>query len=275
MRYVDTQDGCSYVADTVGKCDHQHSCGYHYKPSDYYRDNPWAVDSTSTSRATAAPPYTPPPARPFEPLPWHYVERSHSVRSVFWQWLSATAATRFAVSQQRLCQVFDDYLVGATRSGCVIFWQVDGQGLVHGGHIMQYRADGHRDGYMGWTHPRLIREGVLPKDWRLCQCLYGQHLLPRRPEARVCVVESEKTALLMALCFPEHLWVATGGCGGLSVERLRCLRGRRVTLFPDSGCYEKWSRQMKLTTGIDYSVSPRMESYPPNTDLADLMLREV
>ena len=39
VRYVDTQTGFRYVADSVGKCDHQHSCGYHYKPSDYYKDN--------------------------------------------------------------------------------------------------------------------------------------------------------------------------------------------------------------------------------------------
>ena len=50
------------------------------------------------------------------------------------------------------------------------------------------------------------------------------------------------------------------------------LRGRRVTLFPDSGCYQKWSRQMQLTTGIAYNLSPRLECYAPNTDLADLIL---
>jgi hypothetical protein len=47
--------------------------------------------------------------------------------------------------------------------------------------------------------------------------------------------------------------------------------GRRVTLFPDSGCYDKWLRQMKQTTGIDFSISSHLESYPPNTDLGDLL----
>ena len=35
VRYVDTYDGNNYVADVVGKCDHLHSCGYHYKPREY------------------------------------------------------------------------------------------------------------------------------------------------------------------------------------------------------------------------------------------------
>ena len=39
VRYVDTYDGCNYIGDAVGKCDHEHSCGYHYKPSEYFRDS--------------------------------------------------------------------------------------------------------------------------------------------------------------------------------------------------------------------------------------------
>lgn len=134
--------------------------------------------------------------------------------------------------------------------------------------------DGHRDGYQGWTHVPLIRQGLLPLDWQLYQCLYGQHLLPCRPEAHVCVVESEKTALVMACLRPRELWLATGGSGGLTVERVACLRGRRVTIFPDSGCYEKWSRQMQQTDGIPYNISSSLEAYAPNTDLCDLLLGE-
>ena len=43
-------------------------------------------------------------------------------------------------------------------------------------------------------------------------------------------------------------------------------------MFPDSGCYEKWSRQLSQTSGLDYRISNHLESYPSNTDLADLVL---
>jgi len=43
------------------------------------------------------------------------------------------------------------------------------------------------------------------------------------------------------------------------LESKPLLPRRRVTLFPDSGCYEKWSGQMSLTQGIDYNVSDRLE----------------
>lgn len=271
VRYVDTKNGFCYVADTVGKCDHQHSCGYHYKPSEYYRDNPWNAPLQFVATQSQPRPYTPPP---FQPLPMQYVLRSHSPRSIFWQWLSTDVADRLPLPPEHLQRVYDDYLVGATRSANVIFWQIDEQHRVHGGHIMQYGIDGHRRGYQGWTHVPLIRAGLLPPDWTLRQCLFGQHLLARRPDAHVCLVESEKTALVMAAYRPELLWLATAGSGGLSPEKTACLRGRRVTLFPDSGCYDKWSRQMQQTEGIDYNISNRLEAYPPNTDLCDLMLGE-
>ena len=269
VRYVDTQNACQYVADEVGKCDHQHSCGYHYKPGDYYRDNQCRKDPVARTGIHC----TPPPLPPFQPLSMDYVVRSHSPRSTFWQWFSSDLAEQLRLSSDRLQNVYDDYLIGATRRGHVIFWQIDQQQQVHGGHIMQYRTDGHRDGFQSWTHIPLIRVGLLPRDWTLYQCLFGQHLLGRRHNAHVCLVESEKTALIMAARQPEYLWLATCGSGGLSPERLKCLQGHRVTLFPDSGCYEKWNHQMQQTKGIDYNISAELESCPPNTDLADLLLQ--
>ena len=268
VRYVDTQNGFSYVADSVGKCDHQHSCGYHYTPSQYYHDNQWAREREPHPERN----FTPPPLPPFQPLPTEYVERSHSPQSVFWQWFATDVARRLNLTVEQLQRVYDNYRIGATRRGNVIFWQIDQQGRVHGGHIMQYRADGHRDGFQGWTHTPLIRTGLLPPDWQLYQCLFGEHLLASRPDAHVCIVESEKTALIMAAHQPEYLWLATAGSGGLSAEKVACLQGRRVTLFPDSGCYAKWCEQMKRTTAVSYNVSQRMEDYPPNTDLCDLLL---
>ena len=200
-----------------------------------------------------------------------YVERSHSPQSIFWQWLATDVAPRLQIAPERLQRVFDDYLIGATRRGHVIFWQIDEQQRVHAGHIMQYGTDGHRRGYQGWTHPLLIRLGLLPPDWTLYQCLFGQHLLARYPDRQLCIVESEKTAVLMAATQPRYLWLATASSSGLSPEKMACLVGRRVTLFPDSGCYDKWLGQMQQTDGIAYNISRRLESYPPNTDLGDLL----
>lgn len=269
VRYVDTQNGFQYVADDVGKCDHEHSCGYHYKPSEYFAENQWARDAIPRTEAHCKPA----PLPPFRPLPMEYVERSHSPRSTFWQWFSTAVADQLCLTQDQIHRIYEDYLIGNTRKGGVIFWQIDHENQVHGGHIMQYRPDGHRDGFQGWTHIPLIRQGLLPPDWQLHQCFFGQHLLTLRPDAHVCIVESEKTALVMAAHQPQYLWLATCGSSGLSAEKLECLRGRRITLFPDSGCLDKWLKVMQQTNGLSYNLSSHLESYPANTDLADLLLQ--
>ena len=141
VRYVDIKNGFCYVADCVGKCDHQHSCGYHYKPSEYYHDNQWAHEPKTGRHCT---PVTLPP---FQPIPNEYVSRSHSPNSVFWYWFSNDVANKLGLSSEQLLRIYEDYLIGTTRRGNVIFWQIDQRGQVHGGHIMQYCIDGHRDGF--------------------------------------------------------------------------------------------------------------------------------
>ena len=338
VRYVDLKNDCCYLSDEVGRCDHENSCGYHYRPRDYFRDHPdrrtaapatprdslvghasqrdsiashaIPADARSLSQRDKSP-FAPPEEQPLIPQDPLLALRSHSPRSTFWQWVTATAPM-LGASVDDLRRVYDDYCIGATRQGDVIFWQIDEHGLVHTGHIMAYNRQGHRQGYQSWTHFRLQCQGLLPLDYQPPKCFFGQHLLAwqaregRQPVAAggqtapggagasavrqpvtgqagggvgpaptICIVESEKTAVLMALMQPDFLWLATAGCGGLSVEKTACLKGRRVLLFPDSGCYDKWSRQMAQTTGIDYTVSPCLETYPPNTDIADLLLESL
>ena len=39
--------------------------------------------------------------------------------------------------------------------------------------------------------------------------------------------------------------------------------------------YGKWKQVMERTEGFDYTVSADLESYPPNTDIADLIIEEL
>ena len=270
VRYVDTYDGCSYVADAVGKCDHQNSCGYHYKPKEYFEDHAWLKEKVVHYHQPK--PLPPPP--PLQPLPMELVGQYHSPDSTLWDWLKTACAEKLHIDPKALQQVYKDYHIGATPQRNVIFWQIDEQQRVRSGHIMRYRQDGHRQGYQNWVHSELLK-GRLPEGWVLYQCLFGAHLLPQRPEARVAIVEGEKTAVVMAAKFPQYIWLATGSCNGLTPEKLQCLKGRRVTLFPDSGCYGKWKEIMEGTQGLDYNISGDLEAYPKNADIVDLLMGEV
>ena len=270
-RYVDT-DTNEPLEYNVGKCDHVNSCGYHYTPSEFFHDHP--SRRPTGWQETPRPPKpipAPLPPRPLCTVDPAYVSRSQSPRSQFISWLTM----RFPAKAEAIHKALCDYRLGATRDGGVIFWQIDPQGRVRSGKVMHYSTDGHRTGHPYWVHTLLQRQGQLPADWTLTQCLFGEHLLNQRPTDTVCLVESEKTAIVCALFYPSLLWLATGGCGQLSVEKLKPLIGRKVVVYPDSGALAKWEAQLKLTQGLSYTLVRQLEGYPPNTDLADLMLHEV
>jgi hypothetical protein len=76
---------------------------------------------------------------------------------------------------------------------------------------------------------------MLPQDWKSEHCLFGLHqLVPHTAPEGACIVESEKTAVIMSEVKPEYIWLATGGKTELNVARLKPLAGRRVILFPDT-----------------------------------------
>lgn len=279
VRYVDTYNNYNYVADEVGKCDHEHSCGYHYKPSEYHRDHAWMQQgkskfllSTPNHQLKRS---VPPPPPPLQPLSMDYVATFHSPRSTFWQWFEETCAAKLKLAPERILQVYKDYRIGCANGRDVIFWQIDRHFRLRTGKIMSYGTDGHRTGIPKWFHSNLIRVKLLNPEWPLYQCLFGEHLLASYPDKEVCLVESEKTACIMAAISPKQLWLATGGSCGLTPEKVECLRGRWVTIFPDSGSYQKWQKVMGSTQGLSYTISARLEQYPANTDLADVLLEEV
>ena len=108
VRYVDTQNNCQYVDDCVGRCDHEQSCGYHYKPSEFYHDNPWKDNTTA-----AIPQCKKEPERPLIPIPSEYFMKSMSPKSTFWQWFTTDCLQKAGFTQD------DAGTARAIRAGCM------------------------------------------------------------------------------------------------------------------------------------------------------------
>lgn len=133
------------------------------------------------------------------------------------------------------------------------------------------------------------RRRNLPELNRAKWCNFGDHLLPERPTAEVCLVESEKTALIAALTYPDRVWIAVGSKNNLTPERCATYMGREVVLFPDRDNYndkprkdghgiEKGWRTLarELTAaGLRLRLDTTTERHEgkPNDDIADLILR--
>ena len=129
-------------------------------------------------------------------VPIHYVEKSKSVQSNFFRFLSTLLGNYYgSKSQEVLNRLLDEYRLGATRDGSVIFWQIDINGKVRTGKVMQYNPeDGHRIKEQGaainWIHSILKKQKTLPEDWSLTQCLFGEHLLNLYPDKVVVFLTS-------------------------------------------------------------------------------------
>ena len=261
---------------TVGRCNREIKCGYHYTPKQYFTDNPLApslspplrggwegfrvgVRSTPLRQPTVGRvgsgvgTYTSKlqtvncklPTSLVGSIPFPYLINSLSPASNFVSFLQ----NHF--SDEQINQVFEKYLLGATKNKEVIFWQIDMNGKVRTGKIMQYNAITgkrlkHESGAIDWVHNKLKKSGALPEDFNLQQCFFGEHLLKTNPTTTVAIVESEKSACIASCIIPELIWLAAGSLNGLTIEKCHVLKNRKVILFPDQGAFEKW----KLKTQI-------------------------
>lgn len=230
---------------TVGKCNRESKCGYHYTPKQFFQDNPSSfVETRHAPSDISFPLVSKQPTKPIGTIPFSYVERSASYQSNFVRFLCEFLTT------EQINSIGEKYALGATKNKEIIYWQIDIKGKVRTGKIMQYdpltgKRIKHESGAIDWVHNKLKKTGTLPEDYNLQQCFFGEHLLGLHPEAVVCIVESEKSALISAAIFPEQVWLATGGIGNLTIEKCQVLKGRNVILYPDLNAFVKWSEKAK------------------------------
>jgi len=147
-------------------------------------------------------------------------------------------------SKDEVRNSFKKYQVGTSKmyNGATVFWQMDNTGNVRTGKIMAYdiatggRIKDENISYVNWVHFKL----KIPKD-SIRQCLFGLHLLNKKTK-QVAIVESEKTALIMSIEFPNYTWMSTGTISGFKYEYLAPLKGTTIIAFPDKGGYAQWQK---------------------------------
>ncbi len=86
------------------------------------------------------------------------------------------------------------------------------------------------------------------------------------------------------MIYSNYNWLAAGNLNGLNTEKSKVLRDKHVILFPDAGCYEKWSRkavQLKSVMKQQIKVSDLVEKHATNKqieegyDIADYIIEEI
>ena len=212
-------------------------------------------------------------------IPYEYVTRSLSFNP---KKSSFTTFLETVLDPMVVEGLVDQYQLGVTKAGDVIYFQIDKEGRCRTGKVMKYDpVTGHRikdDSSkcpITWIHALMKRKGLLPEEWELTQCLFGEHLLSQYPDRAVALVESEKTAVICAGFIPEYVWLATGGKTSLS-NKLDVLSRRKVVAYPDVDAYGFWRENLAIYSNIKVSdYLQHIAGDKPcfsHMDLADLIL---
>ena len=199
VRYIDEQGSISFPGN-VGKCDHENSCGYHYTPKEYFKDNPDVLEmDEGNGKSLLSAPYKTADKTPSCIVP-SYIPSSYVLRSLSHYSINPLYQYFCHVfGENEASRLFEMYRIGTSSKwgGAAVFWQIDINGQVRTGKVMCYNAEtGYRvkgpQAFVSWAHSELKLH-----DFRLKQCLFGEHLL-KNSSSPVMLVESEKTAVVMS-----------------------------------------------------------------------------
>ena len=243
--------------------------------------------------------YTPPPARPAPPpldllvLPKYLMAGTITAQAIendnLVRWIR-TGIRWDTIQRKRVEEMLGLYCVGHGKHGHTIFWQIDEQGMLRTGKMMKYREDGHRDKDKNptWMNYVLSRAGQFDREkCKVIRCLFGLHLAKEFADAEVCLVESEKTAVICsAFCDPNRkIWMACGGLQFFKPEMIADLvtANRYIVVYPDVDGADKWAKVIEDIGYNRMSMTAKMRPVPaglydpaldgPKADIADIMIR--
>lgn len=237
--------------------------------------------------------WTPPPPRPAPPplpvleIPREWVKRTMDMNNTLMGWIPTV---KWDSSQRdRISEALWLYCIGGWRDGRTVFWMIDQNGIPRAAKLMQYKADGHRDKSRnpGWIYNQDgCREICRPDEHEVLKPLFGMHLLNRYKKATVKIVESEKTALLMAIAYGNHagqVWMACGGLENLNRDKLKPIieQKRDIILYPDRDGIDKWKAKAENLhyDRVTVDCKPVTEWWKPEdgekADIADVVIRMI
>lgn len=148
----------------------------------------------------------------------------------------------------------ETYLIGTSKDGGTVFWDVNSELKVQKAKISYYNEDGKRTNK--FVVPYKNEDGYFA-------CLFGEHLIYDKIKGKktIILVESEKTAIVGYILMPEYIWVAYGGSNGLTDDKIKPLIGHTVLIIPDMS---------ESTVNIIYEKIPLLISMGINAKVWDM-----
>ncbi len=289
VRYKDERG--DYLSDDVGRCNRESKCGYHYKPKQFFADNPNGSKfvKARVSRGTQNTNQNVNHGLRNETKSFDFIAPEHLKatlgnydRNAFVQFL----LNLFPDCSEEIQAVLKMYFVGTYLDNYGIYFtcfpQIDRLNRVCKAKLIRFnRATGKR--LKGeYDTSSLVRKLKLKEDFNYKQIFFGEHLLLKYPNKTVAIVESEKTAIVASLCMSQFVWLATGSKQWLKVEKLQRLDNRQIILYPDADGFDQWQAVAAdaQRQGLNVKASSLIENFATDAqkqnqyDLADYLIEQ-
>jgi hypothetical protein len=287
-RYIDIETR-EYIHPSVGRCNRENNCGYHYQPKQYFEANRNSFDAPNQKKY---------------PKPKAVIDKQ-KITSIIPVELFKDSLKDYKENNfiKFLCELFGEeitskiiekYYIGTSKhwERATIFWQIDISGKIRTGKIIQYKIIPFERSIIEKDCKRVktntppiywVHSALKVQNFNLQQCFFGEHLLKAELKKPVAIVESEKTAIIASVYIPEFIWLAVGGLSNLNIEKCTVLKGRNILLFPDLRGFEKWEIRAKKISlelmGIKFIISDLLEKKATEIerkqglDLADYLIK--
>lgn len=274
VKYIDVNH--KYMPESFGRCDREVNCGFFNPPNfSKFKNSSSDIVCVSNNQKISV--------KQISFIEKIIVQESLSSYKIngLYQFLIAH------FTEEDVKNTFDKYRVGTSKQwgGSTIFWQIDYNQKIRSGKVVKYdKITGKRIKYprplISWAHRILDL-----KSFVLEQVMFGEHLLFEiDEEAIICIVESEKTAIVCNIIQPNFVWLATCSSKQFKKDNLKRLRGREVIIFPDTDMHDEWTERAKLFTkelNMKIHVSKLILNFTialdkkAGYDLADVFLRNL
>ncbi|MEL0457338.1 DUF6371 domain-containing protein [Flavobacteriaceae bacterium SZ-1-7] len=239
VKYVEVETN-SYLEASIGRCDRESKCSYHLAPN-----------GNKTLVTLSNPVIQPEPSCHDDGVIGAYGRDYKNNQNHF-----VTYLLKYFRSED-VIKAIKKYHIGTSTywDGATIFWQVDEQLNVCAGKVMLYdEVTGKRVKQpkvrINWMHRILGIDTFV-----LQQCLFGMHnIIDYELGKTVCIVESEKTAVILSIIYPTFLWLATGSKSNLKEALLKPLKSYNITLFPDKTEFKDWHLKSQSLRRLGYNI---------------------
>lgn len=259
-RYIDNESN-EFLDSTVGRCGREVKCGYHYTPKQFFIDNEsfLTMPSVFVNRTVEVIP------KKISYISDSLVDKSRNTKCSN----NLIIYLKSLFGDEIVKQLVLKYKIGTSKhwSGATVFWQIDSFGKVRAGKIIQYNESTGKRIKKPYNHITWVHSVLKLNDFNLKQCFFGEHLILNNNKP-IAIVESEKSAVIASVYFPNFIWIAAGSLLNFSVQKCEVFKNRNVILFPDVNAYEKWKLIAKLISNVasNVAVSDYLEKHASDED---------